>query len=110
MFLNRITRWNCDVLERPRLLNTSPCHPSRLHREGPPPITFLEGAIVTPMRERPVLVIEDHSDTRHMVEEFLTFSGIPVVGAQNGQEGLTALRQHSPCLILLDLTMPVMDG
>ena len=59
---------------------------------------------------RPVLVIEDHADTRHMVEEFLVFSGIPVVGAENGREGLNALRDHGACLILLDLSMPVMDG
>jgi CheY-like chemotaxis protein len=59
---------------------------------------------------RPVLVIEDHSDTRHMVEEFLCSSGIPVVGASNGAEGLARLRDSHPCVILLDLTMPVMDG
>lgn len=33
---------------------------------------------------RPVLVIEDHADTRHMVEEFLTFQGILTIGAENG--------------------------
>lgn len=59
---------------------------------------------------RPVLVIEDHSDTRHMVEEFLWSSGIPVVGAANGAEGLARLRESRPFVILLDLTMPVMDG
>lgn len=59
---------------------------------------------------RPVLVIEDHADTRHMVEEFLAFSGISVVGAENGVEGLARLRETRPSVILLDLTMPVMDG
>jgi CheY-like chemotaxis protein len=59
---------------------------------------------------RPVLVVEDHADTRHMVEEYLTFQGIPTIGAVNGLEGLSALREHRPCLILLDLSMPVMDG
>ena len=58
----------------------------------------------------PVLIIEDHADTRHMVEEFLAFSGISVVGAENGSEGLTRLREARPSVILLDLTMPVMDG
>jgi two-component system, response regulator, stage 0 sporulation protein F len=62
------------------------------------------------MSVRPVLVIEDHADTRHMVEDFLNFEGIHTVGAENGLEGLSALRQHVPSLILLDLTMPVMDG
>lgn len=59
---------------------------------------------------RPVLVIEDHSDTRQMVEEFLSFSGIHVIGAENGVEGLKRLSESRPSVILLDLTMPVMDG
>jgi CheY-like chemotaxis protein len=58
----------------------------------------------------PVLVIEDHDDTREMVQQFLEWSGFPTVVAPNGFVGLTALREHRPCLILLDLTMPVMDG
>ena len=57
-----------------------------------------------------VLVIEDHDDTRHMVEEYLAWEGVPVVAAENGLTGLAALRQHRPCVVLLDLTMPVMDG
>jgi CheY-like chemotaxis protein len=55
-------------------------------------------------------VIEDHADTRHMVEEYLTFEGIPTIGAENGLEGLAALREDRPSVILLDLSMPVMDG
>jgi len=45
-----------------------------------------------------------------MVEEVLVFEGFAVRGASNGREGLDALREHRPCLILLDLSMPVMDG
>ena len=45
-----------------------------------------------------------------MVEQYLTFEGISVVGAENGMVGLEALQEHRPSLILLDLTMPVMDG
>ena len=62
------------------------------------------------MTDRPVLVVEDHEDTRHMVETFLRINGIPVVAADNGLTGLTALQQHRPCVVLLDLSMPVMDG
>lgn len=57
-----------------------------------------------------MLVIEDHADTRRMVQEYLRFEGIPTVGAENGLEGLAGLREHRPSLILLDLSMPVMDG
>jgi CheY-like chemotaxis protein len=65
-----------------------------------------------PKREAPgpVLVVEDHADTRHMVEQYLQFQGIPTVGAENGLAGLGALREHRPSLVLLDLSMPVMDG
>lgn len=45
-----------------------------------------------------------------MVEEYLRFHGIEVVGAENGLIALQALREHRPCVILLDLSMPVMDG
>ena len=58
----------------------------------------------------PVLVIEDHADTRHMVEEYLHLQGVSTIGAANGLEGLGALQEHRPALILLDLNMPVMDG
>jgi len=58
----------------------------------------------------PVLVVEDHADTRHMVEQYLQFQGIATVGAENGLAGLGALREHRPSLVLLDLSMPVMDG
>lgn len=59
---------------------------------------------------RPVLVIEDHEDTRHMVQTALEFNGYSTVGAANGLRGLQELEQHRPCLILLDLSMPIMDG
>ncbi len=45
-----------------------------------------------------------------MVVEYLRFEGLPVVTAENGLQGLTALRDHRPAVILLDLSMPVMDG
>ena len=57
-----------------------------------------------------VLLIEDHVDTRHMVEEYLQLHGFATITAENGLDGLGKLRQYCPSLILLDLTMPVMDG
>jgi len=60
--------------------------------------------------DRPVLVIEDDTDSRLMMQTLLRLEGYEVVGAANGREGLTATRSENPCLILLDLMMPVMDG
>lgn len=45
-----------------------------------------------------------------MVQMALEFSGFATVGAADGLRGLTALQQHRPCVILLDLSMPIMDG
>lgn len=58
----------------------------------------------------PVLVVEDHDDTREMVAALLAAEGFTVVTAENGQRGLERLQQARPCLVLLDLMMPVMTG
>lgn len=42
--------------------------------------------------------------------ERLPFPAARGVLAQNGSEGLRALEKNRPCIILLDLLMPVMDG
>jgi CheY-like chemotaxis protein len=59
---------------------------------------------------KPVLVVEDHEDTRHMVEMFLLLDGYDVVSASNGAEALEFVARVRPCLILLDVNMPIMDG
>jgi CheY-like chemotaxis protein len=57
-----------------------------------------------------ILVIEDDSDIREDLAELLRDQGYRVVTARNGAEALEHLRSEPPCLILLDLMMPVMDG
>ena len=59
-----------------------------------------------------VLVIDDDLDLREAMIEVLEESGHPATGVANGSEALVHLRSASdqPCLILLDLMMPVMDG
>ena len=54
--------------------------------------------------------MEDHVDTREMVEMVLQYDGYRVCGAADGREALASVARESPCLILLDVTMPVMDG
>jgi CheY-like chemotaxis protein len=58
----------------------------------------------------PVLVVEDHDDTREMVAALLAAEGFTVVTAENGRRGLERLMDARPCLVLLDLMMPVMTG
>ena len=57
-----------------------------------------------------VLVIEDDADVRELERMALTCDGHDVIFATNGNEGLRTLERLKPCVILLDLMMPVMDG
>lgn len=60
----------------------------------------------------PVLVVDDNADVRDALIALLEVSGYSALGAENGQDALHILRDgdERPCLILLDLNMPVMDG
>jgi CheY-like chemotaxis protein len=58
-----------------------------------------------------ILVVEDHNDSREMLEEFLTEEGFAVETAINGLQALERLQRGPlPDLVLLDLMMPVMTG
>lgn len=57
-----------------------------------------------------VLVVEDESSTREVLERTLKKAGWNVRAAANGREALEALRAAAPSLVLLDLMMPEMDG
>ena len=58
-----------------------------------------------------VLVVDDDFNIRETVNEVLVDAGYAVTEAGNGAEAMQALRQGlAPCVILLDLMMPVMDG
>jgi CheY-like chemotaxis protein len=58
-----------------------------------------------------VLVIDDHSDTRDGLATVLEMEGFSVVTAEDGYRALTLLQQGlRPCIIVMDLMMPVMNG
>ena len=60
-----------------------------------------------------IFVVEDEEMIRESIVEFLGDNGYDAVGAAHGREALDKLAASSdppPCLILLDLMMPVMDG
>ncbi len=57
-----------------------------------------------------VLIIEDDPDMQALERMALECGGFDVTAASNGAEGLKRLERQRPCVILLDLMMPVMDG
>lgn len=58
-----------------------------------------------------ILIIEDEPDLRDTLKDLLEVYGFRVSTAGNGAEGLRRLREDgTPCMILLDLMMPVMTG
>jgi two-component system, cell cycle response regulator DivK len=57
-----------------------------------------------------VLVVDDFADNREMYSEYLSFSGYEVIEATNGKEAIDAAQQRMPDIIIMDLSLPVMDG
>jgi len=57
-----------------------------------------------------VVYIEDEPEMIDLVRLILSRKGYEVIGANGGREGLDAIRQKLPDLVLLDLMMPDMDG
>jgi two-component system, sensor histidine kinase and response regulator len=56
------------------------------------------------------LVVDDEATLRSLLAEFLVELGLEVVEAANGMEAIALAGMHRPELILLDVSMPVMDG
>jgi len=57
-----------------------------------------------------VLVVDDDSAVRRMILLLLSSEGYETESANDGAEALDVMRQRRPCLVLLDINMPLMDG
>lgn len=57
-----------------------------------------------------VLVVDDYQDAREMYAEYLAYSGFRVAEATNGVEALEKAFELLPDVILMDLSLPGMDG
>jgi CheY-like chemotaxis protein len=74
---------------------------------------FADELAVTQIREPHgpyVLIVEDDEDVREMMQLLLRSHGYETAIASNGQEALTRMRERRPCVVLLDMHLPVMDG
>jgi CheY-like chemotaxis protein len=57
-----------------------------------------------------VLIVEDDPESRAMLEALVATQGYDVMSAANGLEALDRMAERIPCVVLLDVDMPVMDG
>ncbi len=62
------------------------------------------------INEIAVLIVDDEPDNLEVIAESLRFFGMHVEVAMNGLDALNSLKEKTPSLILLDLSMPKMDG
>ena len=70
-------------------------------------VTAVRNALQTPPL---VLVVDDFVDNRDMYVEYLQFSGYRVISASNGKEAVDAATRDLPDIIVMDLSLPIMDG
>src|SRR6476661_5334121 len=62
-------------------------------------------------RERPlILVVEDQEELRRLYVEHLALSGFEVIEAANGEEAISHTSSHAPDVVLMDLSLPILDG
>ena len=57
-----------------------------------------------------VLIVEDNEDNRLIYSQYLAHGGFRVLEATNGAEGVDVARRERPDIVLMDISMPVMDG
>ncbi len=75
------------------------------------PASLSQGRPNPPGRARPlVLLVEDQQALRQLYARELTLAGFDVIEAGNGLAGVDASTRHIPDLVLMDLSLPVLDG
>ncbi len=60
--------------------------------------------------EKTILYIEDNYHNRRLVQKVLKSRGYEVMLAEDGTEGWEMLQKHKPVLVLLDISLPGVDG
>lgn len=63
-----------------------------------------------PDKNTTVLIVEDNEDNLLIYSTILRYSGFTVIEARDGQAGLDAAKHDHPGLILMDVSIPIMDG
>ncbi len=63
-----------------------------------------------PTRDATILIVENEVNNRRLIEQILGFAGYHYLSAANGLEALNVVDRSPVDLVLLDLSMPVLDG
>ena len=66
--------------------------------------------LATPANSPTILIIEDYPDTRELISVLLVGQGYHVIEAEGGVEGLLKATAMYPDLVIMDLSLPEMDG
>ena len=77
---------------------------------GSPPYQSRCDTLAVPESEKRALVVDDHEEIREAVSLALEMDGFEVRSASDGSAALSVLHGWRPCVIVLDLMMPRMDG
>lgn len=67
-------------------------------------------ANLSSVSERTILVVEDTAEIRQVWQRVLTNGGYRVLQAFDGADGIRQAREHQPDLIVMDITLPLLDG
>ena len=57
-----------------------------------------------------ILIAEDFEENRIALKLILKYTGFDVIEAEDGQQAIEAVRREEPDLVLMDITLPVIDG
>ena len=57
-----------------------------------------------------VLLVEDNELNRDMMVRRLKRAGMRVITAGNGQQALDLMQSEQPCIVLMDMNLPILDG
>src|SRR5690349_3947395 len=90
---------------------SSRCSPATAEAIDERPEVVHDSAGLPRMAEHRILLVEDDDDVAGAMVAVLEGEGYSVVRARDGEDALRALREGlAPCLIVLDILMPRMDG
>jgi len=65
--------------------------------------------IMTEKKPR-ILIAEDFEENRTALTLILKYAGFDVIEVENGRQAIEAVHQEQPDLVLMDVTLPVLDG